>query len=375
MRLRGNKFLRTVDAVIGRFLVWILSLFKFQRAFPQKIDSIGFLKLSGIGDLVLLSGVINDVRRAYPNTKLFLFCGLDNRALADLIPFIDQIIEIPLHSPLRAFALMRKYRPTILIDFGQWSRIDALLTYGAGSLYTVGFKTLEQNRHYLYDSVETHLSEIHEIENFRSLVKSLGVYSLSSPLLQLKPIHATFSPPANKYFLFHPWPSGIHSHLKEWPMESWIELGVALVKEGYHIVISGGKEDISRSQLIVNQINARAHFTCAFNKAGVYSLNELGYLIQGATGVVSVNTGIMHMAACFPVPLIGLHGPTSIKRWGPLGPYAIAIAPTCRLCGYLNLGFEYPKNPPQCMAQIPVKQVLDKCLKLILMPQDLLCSK
>jgi heptosyltransferase I len=79
--------------------------------------------------------------------------------------------------------------------------------------------------------------------------------------------------------------------------------------------------------------------------------------------VVSVDTGIMHLAAALGVPVIGLHGPTSSKRWGPIGRNADAIDSPDPGAGYLYLGFEVPAVPPPCMEAISYETVLDECLK------------
>jgi ADP-heptose:LPS heptosyltransferase len=74
---------------------------------------------------------------------------------------------------------------------------------------------------------------------------------------------------------------------------------------------------------------------------------------------VSVNTGIMHISALLERPTLALHGPTNPRRWGPLGKTAVVIGPGPECgCGYLNLGFEYPRSPPDCMARISVEEVL-----------------
>lgn len=363
-QLRGNLFLRRLDAWIGRILVWGLALFKRKRVFPNTINEIGLLKLSGIGDLVLLSGIIRDLRQAHPHTKLSLFCGTDNAAFAGLIPSLDRVIILPLQTPLKALSLLRKHTPTVMIDFGQWSRIDPLLAYGSGCPYLIGFKTAGQHRHFLYDAIQLHNPKVHEIDNFRSLTEKLGLKSTAQPSLQLYPEMSSETLPSKRYFLLHPWPSGIRSELKEWPLSSWIELGTFLASREYAILVSGSQKDHMRSQFLVDQINLVSKTSLAINIAGKYSLNALGQYMQAATGIVSVNTGIMHMAACFPVPLIALHGPTSIKRWGPLSPHAIALGPSDLSGGYLNLGFEYPKKAPKCMELISVEQVL-KALKLL----------
>jgi ADP-heptose:LPS heptosyltransferase len=93
--------------------------------------------------------------------------------------------------------------------------------------------------------------------------------------------------------------------------------------------------------------------------AGEFDLPALAAVLQGASAAVSVNTGVMHLAALLGVPLVSLHGPTSRLRWGPLGEHAVALAPPPGTdCEFLNLGFEYPARQIDCMHMIGLDQVL-----------------
>ncbi len=356
MKIRGNKLLRIADIFCGRLILFLLYLFKRRRPFPEHIESIGIFKLTGIGDLTLLTGVIQDTKKTYPNAKIILFCGVDYSQFAPLIPDIDEFILIHPKKPWSALRLLRGKTMTLFIDFGQWSRFEAILSFLAKSLYTIGFKTEGQNRHFLYDSTLSHRNDIHEIDNFRSLALKAKIHSTSPPTCRLKSETLTQELQEilhDKFVIFHAWPSGLKSHLKEWPYAKWIELGTILIQQGYRILISGSKADWEKSCILENGLKEKC-----MNIAGKVSLNQLGHLISHARCVISVNTGIMHFSTCFNTPLIALHGPTAIKRWGPVSTNSIALGPEQGACQYLNLGFEYPKNPPRCMEEISIEKVM-----------------
>ena len=363
LKTRGSQYLRKLDTVFGRALVFFLRIFKVKRSFPRQVETIGVLKLTGIGDLILLSGVLRDIRLKYPSSKLVLFCGGDNQCLSSMIPSVDQVIALSVMHPFRSIGRLRKTNLSFLIDFGQWSRIEALFSFFSKAKYQIGFRTDGQQRHFLYDAICLHSSKVHEMENYRALIKRAKVDSRSQPSLILK---QECCPPElemlkhEKLVLFHPWPSGLLSHLKEWPLSHWVELGNAFLASGYHILLSGGQNEVGSNQkiLLALQGDPRVH-----NLAGRLSLNQLGSLIQQARCVVSVNTGIMHFAACFTDRLVALHGPTSALRWGPLRRGATSISSKDPQSGYLNLGFEYPKNPIHCMESISVQRVLKACGK------------
>ena len=359
VRLRGNRVLRALDALFGRILILMFKLVKRRRLFPSQIKSIALLKLSGIGDLILLSGIIKDIHQKHPSSKILLFCGSDNAVVAPLLSDVDKVITLPIENPFSAMRILRTYSPSLLLDFGQWSRIESLIAYFSKSQYLVGFKTAGQQRHYLYDKICVHNDKVHEIENFRSLAEKVGIQSMTPPTLSLKeePLSTKLEEIANeKCIVFHPWPSGLKSHLKEWPLEYWHQLGNILIANGYYILVSGSQANFKASQSLIERLN-NPSYTC--NIAGELSFSQLGYLFEKSKCVITVNTGVMHFASCLKTFLIALNGPTSIKRWGPLNPEAIALQPDCPNCGYLNLGFEYPKNPPPCMENISLQKVLE----------------
>jgi ADP-heptose:LPS heptosyltransferase len=95
------------------------------------------------------------------------------------------------------------------------------------------------------------------------------------------------------------------------------------------------------------------------NMAGLLSLEKLAWFLKygNVAAVVSVNTGIMHLAALLDVPTVGLHGPTNPLRWGPLGQNSVALLPKEGKFAYLNLGFEYPPGTENVLRYISVGDV------------------
>jgi ADP-heptose:LPS heptosyltransferase len=161
------------------------------------------------------------------------------------------------------------------------------------------------------------------------------------------------------FVVFHPWAGGFKGHLREWQNEKWSMLAREMIGLGYHVVLTGAREEVKKNEEIVNteSPNSRGWMV---NAAGL-SLRRSLEMVRRASLVVSVNTGIMHVAAAIGAPLVALHGPTSIVRWGPIDENAINIVPSVPGHGYLNLGFEYPRHPPPCMEHIEYSRVRDAC--------------
>ncbi len=353
VKTRGNPYLNFLDRYLGIFLVAFLSLFKKKQPFPRSLQTIGLLKLSGIGDLIVLSGVIKDIKIRYPHAHIILFCGAENQAIAPFITGVSQIKVLPLLNPLQAIKILRQKPLDLLLDCEQWSRIDVLLTFFSKSLYTIGFKTERQHRHFLFDACAHHSPLCHEIDNFRKIALCADVPCGNGPSLS---IHSSPVVPTQKPFvIFHPWSISRMKAVKEWPEERWVELGGRLLQAGFEIFITGGKNDQ------VSSARLSTHIGAAVSLAGKTSFPELADYLRKAACVISVDTGIMHFAAALHVPLIALFGPTSSKRWGPLSAQAITLSSSHP---YMYLGFEVPKQPPRCMEEISVDQVFSAFQKM-----------
>ncbi len=352
---RGSRVKRTVDRWAGCPIVWLLSLFHRKRARPHDVGRIGVLMFGAIGDAVLSSAIIHDLRREFPSARITAFVSAANSGILELIDGPDAVVTIPLSRPLRALSMLRKGRFDVLIDTAQWPRISAVLAALAAAGYTIGFKTPRQLRHMAFDVAVPHSAQRHELDNFRALPGCLGITGQALPrfkreLFEQAALHCR--PP---YVVFHPWATGYRSRFREWAAENWVRLASIVIQRGYRVLITGGPQDVERSEALVASLGNPGEMEVL---AGRVTLRGTTMALINARAVVSVNTGIMHIAALLGVPTLGLHGPTNPRRWGPVGRNCIVVGPGPESgCAYLNLGFEYPAHPPDCMAAITVEEV------------------
>jgi len=356
IRLRGNPTLHFVDRYAGIPAIAFFGALRSRRKFPSSIGSLGLLKSAAIGDTVLMSAVIADLRRAFPHAALILFSGESNYEIACMLEGLTNVVRVPIGNPLAALKIVRSVPVDVIIDFGQWSRMEALLALSNQSAFTLGFRTTAQYRHYGYDIAVEHSSETHELENYRALVRTLGVEAESLPYL--KALEA--NPLAGRsYAVCHLWPGGVGSALKQWSLGNWRQLLGELSRRGLEIACTGSWADRNRNEEFMAGLPA-GMLHQIHNTAGL-DLAKTAAVLAEARLVVSVNTGIMHMAAALGSPVVGLQGPTSSRRWGPIGKRSIAVDSMLDGCGYLNLGWEYPKNPPPCMEAISLASVVYAC--------------
>jgi len=366
---RGRGVLRKLDRWIGVPLLHILSIFRAKKAKPEQIQSIGLCIFAAIGDALLASALIADLRKAYPSSKITVFATPANAATFDLITGYDDLVLVPITQPFAAIEQVRTHPVDILIDTSQWPRIGALVAAFSGARWTIGFETADQNRHFSYDVSVKHSPKVHELDNFRALLSPLGILASEMPPIDFASFGSINCLNIKQpYVVLHPWASGNHFELREWPTSSWVSLACKIIQSAYGVVITGGPQDGNRAKALCQEINEKLAGLSSgdlFNLAGKGNLLSTAAYLNGAAAVVAVNTGTMHLAALLEKPLVALHGPTNPDRWGPIYPghansnSTLVLGPGSEEGGaYLNLGFEYPENPSYLMDQISVEAVV-----------------
>jgi ADP-heptose:LPS heptosyltransferase len=356
---RGNGKLRVLDRYLGVPLVLTFGTLRSKQSAPRSVGRIGVLNTAAIGDTILMSASIADLREAHPGCEIVLMVGPSNYEAAQMIDGADTIVKLQVFNPLASLREIRKQRLDILLDFGPWSRLNALLSIFSRAPFIVGFRTAGQLRHFGYDLAVEHSGQDHELRNYQRLIEALGIKPTHRPELRYTREEQSAGAEVAPFVVFHMWPGGTGAELKEWPTARWMGLAEELTRLGYRIVLTGGADQRQLNHEFINGLHSSIRARVV-NVAGG-SLDATARLLLHAELVVSVNTGIMHLADALRVRLVALHGPTSAKRWGPTNNTSMSIESKLEGCGYLNLGFEYPPNPPRCMEAISFAQVVDAC--------------
>lgn len=360
MSERGNLLLRGLDKWAGIPLVLPAAAYRiFTRVPSQKTPAskIGILCPGAIGDALLLSALTLALKHKLPEADLEMLGTSANAGILELIPGLSSYASFPVKRPDLLTRYLRRQKYDILFDASQWARMGALTCAFSQAKMTVGFKTSGQFRSLPYDLSVKHSGNIHETENFLNLGRAIWPDLHAQPGLLLPAWRK------GEIIYCHMWPApGKKKYLKEWPACRWAEMIAILVKMGHEIRLTGSQSDAyANAQFIKKYFDG---ISGVQSIAGKYSLAELGKIFTAAAGVISVNTGIMHLAALAGAPTVGLHGATNPLRWGPIGKHARSLLPEQGQCAYLNLGFEYPKNAEPAMQHISVNNVLDSLRQL-----------
>lgn len=358
---RGNRLFHFLDHYCGIHLSAFAASYRaldklfFQSA--SAVSRIGILCPGAIGDLLLLSGMINGIRRQLPNAHIDVISSRGNAPALRLLPDIDSSCSFPVTRPDLFIRHLRQQKYDILFDASQWSRLGNIICNFSKATRTVGFVTKGQNRDAGYDIKIRHSAQIHETDNFLALGKALWPgFSGKCRLKIPEKLCANYDCYGNEWIYCHMWPSGKSSWLKHWPEGHWRDLISVLLQNGFKIALTGGKKDARATEAFIE--SSFPGNSKVISIAGKTDLPDLAWLLARSAALVSVNTGIMHLGALAGTPTVGLHGPTNPLRWGPVGEQTASVLPRSGHNAYLNLGFEYPRGAKNNMLALPVEDVL-----------------
>jgi heptosyltransferase I len=105
---------------------------------------------------------------------------------------------------------------------------------------------------------------------------------------------------------------------KDWPAERWARVADALAHDfGFRVVLAGGPG--AREQAIAREIVERASAKPVWALGD--SIRRLTWVVAGSSLVLAPDTGPVHVARAFEVPVIGLYGHTNPWRVGPWRTY------------------------------------------------------
>ncbi len=359
---RGSPKNRIVDRYVGIPLLNLISIAHSKRPQPAALRTIGVLCSPALGDTLLFSAVLRDLRAHFPAARIVHFCTRQNLAAAEILFGADERIVLDLSKPKPTIRALRAQKLDLMIDFSSWLRLTALYAHLSGAKFIAGFSTPGQYRSRAYDLAVLHRRDQHEVENYRDLLRALNIPIGCDPGVVVHQPAVEPLPGEPDLVTLHLWASGKLSAMREWPEANWLALAQQLARPKTLFVVTGAPSDLPRME----------PFTAKLQQAGLRAVAyvspdgfvSLAQILRRARLMVSVNTGVMHLAAVLGTPTIAINGPNADHRWGPWGPHAVGLQAPDGSGGYLHLGFEFDGQPEDVMERISVAQVLEAAEKL-----------
>jgi lipopolysaccharide heptosyltransferase I len=289
-----------------------------------------FVKTSSLGDVIHHMPALTEARRRHPGHRFAWVVEESFAPLVRLHPAVDELIPVASRRWRRSLP-----GPSMWREVGEFRRALRARDYDAiidtqGLIRSALIARVARGRRHGYDaaSVRERAASLlydvchnvargqHAIVRNRALTGlALGHSPEGPPDYGLDRTKLS-APSADRYaVLLH----ATAQHDKEWPVEHWIALGQSLRAHNMRLVLPwGNAREHERSRAIVSALpNAAA--------PDLQPLDAVARLIAGASLVVGVDTGLLHLAGALGVPLVAIFVGSEPGLTGPMGQGPIAV--------------------------------------------------
>ena len=335
-----------------------------------------------LGDVVLTTPLIAELRRRLAPTSLTVLTTPQARPLLEQHPAVDRVLVDAKRTTgrgilglVRTAQQLRRERFT-LVAAPHKSLRTALLLALAGIPQRIGFR--QSPGWFLYHRTAARDTHRHEVERILCLLRAFGVepeecerrprveYGAAAragaeALLREAGVEET-----EPVFIVCPgsvWPT------KRWTVEGYAGLVRSLARDYGKVLICGGPDDIVVAQAVHAQSGEQG-----VNLAGRADLQTFMALIDRARVVVSNDSAPMHLAVARDVPVVAIFCATTPSLgYGPYSERAVIVEQKdlfCRPCSRHG-GYSCPRGTADCMRSITVNDVLAGVERLLASRADI----
>ncbi len=299
------------------------------------VSKILAIRLSGIGDVILMMPALGELRRAFPNSRLTLITGSQCVSIAELCPYIDTVVPIDrkalknkprLKAMGEIYSLIRKVRAAgydLVVDFHSLRETN-LMTRLSGARYRTGLKRSQRAYLSFCFNMEPAVQDdtLHMGDTFRAVARiAVGVLPSAGedgPYIHVGPeakaVAARFEQAGPVVALN----VGASRAPRRWPAARFSKLAShAVGRFGASVLVIGGAAEEEES--LAREVQAGAEHPTRVHLANGLSFPELAALIDSVDLLVSNDTGPMHIGPALGVPTIGLFGGGSPCHYRPAG--------------------------------------------------------
>jgi heptosyltransferase-1 len=292
------------------------------------MDSILFVKTSSLGDVVHHMPAVTDARKKFPGARLSWVVEDAFEPLARLHPAIDTVIPVATRRwrsrPLapatwgdfaETMHRLREERFDRIIDTQGLIRSALIARRAAGEHHGYDAASIKEPlAARFYDVKHGVARDLHAVTRNRALTAAALGYQ-PDELVDYGLVRAARSASVRQALLLH----GTSRQSKEWSESLWTDLGRWLRREGFEVALPWGTDnERRRAERLANTIpEARV-----LDRA---PLDIVASHIATASLVVGVDTGLLHLAAAYRVPLVAVFTGSDPALTGPVGSGPLRI--------------------------------------------------
>jgi ADP-heptose:LPS heptosyltransferase len=340
----------------------------------EEIKKILVIKLRAIGDVLLSTPVLKNLRHNFKDAEIDFLTEPPSREIIEGNPFVDNLIIFDRRDKsLSSFLNLRRKKYDLVIDLFCNPR-SALMTFISGARYRVGYAF--KGRSYAYNIKLKPWKEVHHNVEFNlDALRSLGLEIVDkNPHL---PIDEPAEKFAEKFFDENDLDNKLTVALipvgtwetKRWELKKFAELGDIIAKNfnAEILIIWGNEKEFEGAMTISSFMNAKPIIPPRTN------LKQLSAILKRCSFAIANDSGPMHISAVVGTPTLGIFGPTNPYAQGPFGEKHLWVRNEEIDC----LGCNLTKCPigNKCMTELKVETVYSAFLKLVEKNKDRITSK
>ncbi|CAG1066552.1 heptosyltransferase III [uncultured bacterium] len=308
------------------------------------------VKLDEIGDAVMLTPFVRELRAGLPQAWITLVVKPQLKELWDICPYVDEVVAFDrqagpssLRGHLRALLFAAKKLWKKRFDLAIVPRWDSdiynasFLAYFSGARERLGYsesviagkRQLNKGYDRLYTKVSFDAGLKHDSLRNLDLLRGMGLRAgeMKTELwVNQDDLKAADELLASKGVLRDDllaciYPSGGSSVLKQWPVENFIELGRWIQKTcGAKVIVAGGPGDEKVCREVTEGVGGGA-----VNLCGGLGLRRAAAVFKRCGVFIGNDTGPTHMAAAMGAPVIAIFGSSCPHRFAPVGDKCVVL--------------------------------------------------
>ncbi len=339
------------------------------------------VKLRHLGDVLLSSALITNIKKAVPDARVDLLIYQEGKEILEGHPAINEFLYIDrgwkklslfqrLKNEFKLLLQIRKNSYDLVINLTEGDRGAVIALISSASIRVgldpgkSGFLGKKKIYTHLVKKCKT---PRHQVEKDLDALRRIGIF----PTLEERVLHFAIPKPALDKMASYRGAIVIHA-VSRWrfkclPLESIRLLIEELLDLGEKVILTSGNDPVEVALLET--------LPCSYNLAGGLTLKELGALILVAKALITVDSLPLHMASALKTPVVALFGPSSELNWGPWMHKQSRVVVqnySCRPCHLDGCG---GSKVSDCLVTLPVKRILGSLEELLggVVPQAGFC--
>jgi ADP-heptose:LPS heptosyltransferase len=321
------------------------------------------IRMRRLGDVLVTLGALEAIKERWPARRIVYVVDAHFHALLQGVGFIDELVPSPpdgLGDFWRYLAALRAKRPAAVLDFHGNPR-SALVTALSGAPVRVGFDVRVRRRAYtIVEPRRAGPAKRNSLESALALARHVGAEDADGRVPPQIPLDTAALERARGRLVAAGVPTraleagtvvgvnpGKPYPAKEWPPERFVALCRRLVESRRHVVVMWGPGEEPLARGIAEGAGDGVVL------APPSRLDEIAGVVRALSLIVTIDSGLKHLAVCLRVPTVTLFGSTDPREWhvGTERDRYLWRGLSCSPCRRSTCPFDAP-----CM-DIPVSEV------------------